>query len=51
MIRKSSNLTQHGFSLHSDTFNAIDHDQGAISHTEGGRHFRGEINVACKEKE
>jgi hypothetical protein len=39
-------LTQNGLGLHADTFDAINDDKGTISHTEGGSHLRGEVDVS-----
>ena len=41
----SHSLSQHSFSLHTDTFDGIDDDQGTIGNTEGSSDFGGEINV------
>ena len=39
-------LTKHGLGLHADTGDAIDDDEGTVSHTEGSSHLRGEVDVS-----
>ena len=39
-------LSQHGFRLHANAFDAIDDDQGAIGNTQSGGNFGRKINVA-----
>jgi hypothetical protein len=41
----TKSLTEHGFGLHTDTFDVVDDDEGTISNTEGSSNFSGEINV------
>lgn len=41
----TESLTQDGFGLDANTFDAIDDDEGTISNTEGSSDFRGEIDV------
>ncbi len=39
-------LAKHGLSLHAHTRNTVNHHEGSVSHTEGGSHFRGEVDVS-----
>jgi len=39
-------LSEYSFSLDTDTFYTIDHDQSTISNSEGSSHFRGEVNMS-----
>jgi hypothetical protein len=38
-------LTEYGFGLNADTFDVIDNDESAVSDTEGGSDFSGEVDV------
>mmetsp|Transcript_13033 Transcript_13033/g.33263 ORF Transcript_13033/g.33263 Transcript_13033/m.33263 type:complete len:703 (+) Transcript_13033:530-2638(+) len=38
-------LAQHGLGLHAHTLNAVNHNKSTVSHTEGSRHLRREIDV------
>jgi hypothetical protein len=39
-------LTKHGLGLHADTRDAVNDDEGTVSHTESGCHLRREVNVS-----
>jgi hypothetical protein len=42
----SEGLSEHGLGLDTNTFDAIDDDEGAVGHTKGGSNFRRKINVS-----